>query len=708
MGLPEKALIERWRSRAQAGRDQNLANYRVFAAIDQAWDAGFRQTTQAFVGMIRDLRESSGEESALTAAQNWGLTHLIRRKLDPKTGKETGTPVLDLPVMYQVILSLPRSFTLMRVSRITTERLQVPLMKYEPALMTDDNRLKCELGTSRIETGNREFGYAEVFAEAVQASAMYGQQLQFICEEWYTENDVVDMEVDDGAGGTRTTFAPRVGKEGVRYVLPHPSRSYIDPDWPAWTLNHDSGVSYAGYWRVTTYRNIRNTPGYWNGGRISRATMFSDAKWSTYFQTVGNRQMAVPYSNNWFSPNDRERQIDSPMAFYSQSQDDQPVWVTEHFEKFNPRVDFEDPNYPDAEIWFRIVLASDDTPIYVTALVERPTNIWLYEPVGNRSIQTSLMMELMPYGDHGTNLLSQALVSAEQNLANLTIFDDDLLDPTKIKDIVENPNKKFYRKIQLMGFSGKKLLRSQKDPDALFKSFRFPQLDVSNHLTLLHELIGLMQRAVGMSDQEVGSSASHEQSAEEIRTIHTATGHRAEYVAAWVDFTFEAWKRQLWAYFTQYGSLEAVALLGGDNARMAMQPGSGFQVEDMGGGRVMVRAAPNSLRVEHFVAQRDGPNRIPWVSIGGQMLAFLNSIMASPLVKSVPPQQLADLVNEGLDSLQFPKSFRLRLPQVPENAIPGVLQEFIQQQLGELAKQVQGFIAKKIQEHTTSEHSLSE
>jgi hypothetical protein len=61
-----------------------------------------------------------------------------------------------------------------------------------------------------------------------------------------------------------------------------------------------------------------------------------------------------------------------------------------------------------------------------------------------------------------------------------------------------------------------------------------------------------MQRAVGMSEQEVGGTASHEQSAEEIRTIHTATGHRAEYVASWVDFSFEAWKRQLFTFYTQY------------------------------------------------------------------------------------------------------------------------------------------------------------
>jgi len=718
LGLAEKRLVERWRARAQQGRDNNLENYKLYAAIDAAWDAGFRQTAQTLIGLIRDLSESSGEDSsaAMETARRWGFTHLITDEKDPKTGKPTGKKLLSLPVMHGVILSLPRAFTLMRVSRITTERLQVPLMRFDPAYMTDDNQLNCEIATQRVETGNREFGYAETFAEAVQAAAMYGQQIMLVAEEWITENDVFDekiQDIDPTTGGpavdpnTGEVLPPRViaktkvGKEGLRYVLPHPSRSYIDIDWPAWTFNHDSGVAFLGYWRVTTFKAIRSNTAYWNRDRITRSSMMADPRWSTYFQTTGNRQMSVPYSTNWFSTADREQQLDKATAFYSAAQDDQPVWVTEHFEKINPRVDFDDPSMPDAEIWFRIVLASDDTPIYVTALVERPGCVWLYEPIGSRSLQSSLMIELMPYGDMGTNLLTQALISAEQNLANLTFFDKDVIDPVDLRSTVENPNRKFFRKLVFKEFSGRKLLRQQADIKSVFQSFRFPQLDVSSHLSLLHELVSFMQRAVGMSEQEVGSTASHEQSAEEIRTIHTATGHRAEYVASWIDFSFEAWKRQMFAYYTQYSTIDAYAFLGGDNAQRVID--AGYVVEKVGQNGILVRAPMRGMRVEHFAAQRDGPNRIPWVSIGGQMLAFLNGIMGSPLVQVVPPQQLADLVNEGLEALQFPRSFRLRIPPTPESGVPQVMQEYIQEQLAALAGQVKTFVAQQIRESNAAE-----
>lgn len=719
-GIPEKRLIDRWRARAQQGRDSNLENYKLYAAIDAAWDAGFRQTTQTLIGLIRDLSESSGENStaAMDTARKWGMTHLIVDEKDPKTGKPTGKKVLSLPVMNGVILSLPRAFTLMRVARIVTERLQVPLMRFDPAYMTDDNRLNCEIATQRVETGNREFGYSELFSEAVQAAAMYGQQLMLVAEEWYTENDVLDgvgeAPVDPATGMPAidpTTGAPvpppvvsqlKVGKEGLRYVLPHPSRSYADIDWPLWTFNHDCGVSYVGYWRVTKFGSIRGNTAYWNRDRITRATIFSDPRWLSYFQTTGNRQMAVPYSTNWFSTTDREQQLDRATSFYSASQDDQPVWVTEHFEKINPRVDFDDPKMPDAEIWFRIVLASDDVPIYMAALPDRPGCAWMYEPIGNRSIQTSLMMELLPYGDHGTNLITQAIIAAEQNLANITFFDRDVLDPVEMRGVIENPGRKFYRKLVMKDFSGRKLLRQQADIKSVFQSFRFPQLDISEHLTLLAQLISLMKQSVGMSEQETGSTASHEQSAEEIKVVHTATGHRAEYIASWVDFSFEAWKRQLFTFYTQYSTIDAYAFLGGDNADRVVK--MGYQIEQTNeDGRILVRAPLGRMRVEHFAAQRDGPNRIPWVSIGGQMLAFLNGIMSSPLAQVLPPQHLVDLINEGLESLQFPRSFRLRLPQTPEMGVPEVMQQYIQEQLAGLANQVKVFVSQQIQEAQTEE-----
>lgn len=660
----------------------NLQQHRMFTAIDQAWDSGFTQTTATMARMVKDLSEIGDDTQAIEVARKWGMTHLIAPEKDPKSGKPTGKEILNIPTFFGITLSLARSTLLMRISKIVNERLGVPFMKFDPAWTTDDRLLFSEIITQRIETGNREFGYSQVFGDGVQMAAKYGQQLQLIVEEWFSEMD----ELDDG---------PRVGKEGLRYQLPHPSRSYWDLDWPTWTFNTNSGTRFVGFWQITTVGSIR-AKDFWNKERITRAEMFGDPKWQAFFQTTGSCRMTAGSNTNWFSRLDRERVIDSGTSWFASAADDQPVWITNHFEKFNPRVEFGDDKMPDTDIWFRIVLASDDTPIYVTALVDRPGIMWLYEPIGTHSFQQGLMLELLPFQDHASNLLAQGILSAKQNLANITLFDKDAIDPAHVRRDLENPGERLFRKLNFWEFSGKKLLRQQTSVDALFKSYRFPQLDVATHLRLLSELVGLMRNVVGMSDQEVGSAASHEQSAEEIRAIHTATSHRFEYVASWFDFVFECWKRQLYTYYTQYSTAPAYAYLSAENFERVRA--AGFEMLPDRKGNIMVKAPMSALRVEHFVAQRDGPNRIPWTTIGGQMLTFLQGFMASPLAQTMPPESTIKMVNQALEALQFPKSFRI--PPIPTAAgqIPAVMQQWVAAQLEGLANQVKVFVSQQVQQ----------
>ena len=662
----------------------NLASWRLYAAIDYAWDVGYRQANETLVGLIRGISEANptDDKASMEAAKSWGMTHLITPEIDPKSGRATGKQLVNLPTMFGVQLALGRSTTLMRVSRILTERMAVPLMKFDPAFMSDRNRLIGEIVTQRVETGNREFGYSQAYCEAVQSAAMYGQQLMVVAEPWYSQNDYI------GEG------EQRVGKEGVRYMFPHPSRTYYDIAWPTWTFNNDCGVSFVGYWHISTYGEIRRNPHFWNTERISRSDRFGDTKWSVYFQNSGQCRMTVGTDNNWFSRLDRERKMDSP--WMTSAEDDQPVWLTEHFERFNPRVEFEDPNMPDCDIWFYVKLASDDTPVFVTALCDRPGVMWLYEPHGGRALQQGLMLELMPFQDHASNLLSNGILSLKQNQANITLFDKDVIDPETVRADLQNPGEKFYRKLNFLPVSGRRLLKQQSAMDAAFKSFKFPQTSIADHLTVLSQLVTLMNRVVGMSEQEVGSTASHEQSAEEIRAIHTATGHRFEYVAAWFDFVFEAWKRQLVTYYFNHSTMPAIACLDATNTQRAQSAGFTFETDPVDGS-IMIRVPMESLRMEHWVAQRDGPNRIPWTTIGGQMLTFIQSFMNSPLAQVMAPEQTVKLVNDSLEALQFPRSFRISSTG-PGGAIPPAVQAWVRMQLDGLAGKVKEFIAQQDQE----------
>lgn len=681
-GPKEKALIDRWRARVQAGREWNLQHYRVFLAIDRAWDSDFYQSSQTLASCLKDITEQKNEEDALAVARKWKMTHLIVSDIDPKTQKPTGKSRLHLPTLYEIILSLARNYTLMRVSRLVTERLNVPLFKYEPAMSVDKNRAITEVLTQRVDQMAREFGYSAIFDQAVTYAGMYGHQLQFISEEWFTQNTLTE------AGAVPT-------KEGLRYTLPHPSRSYYDTDFPVWTLNTGTGCRYAGYWQVVKLSTLLQNRAWWNLDRIKVSTSMHDDAWNLFFQTTGQCRMALgnPEALAYQGVGGELDRQGEAERFYSRDKADVPVWTTEHFELINLR-DFDD-NYPDADVWFRVTLASDDTPIYMAPLPDRAVTGWLWEPTDNRSIQLGMMLTVMPFQDHCSNLMTQGILSAKQGLANVTLYDSDVVNKEDVSRDIGNPNECLYRKLNFWGFSGRLLARQEGNVDRVFKSYRFPPQDISDHLRLLNILLSTLERVLGMSAQEVGSYASHEQSAEEVRAIHTATGHRFEHIASWIDRGIEAWKSQLYSFLMEYGTLDAYAYISADMLPMIQD--AGFSLVEAGEKGVVVAAPVGKLRVEHFTSQRDGPNRVPWTQIGQQMIQLLQVFLANPQTQQLMgPENLVKLVNMSLESMGLPRSFRLDLAslqaQAQQGGGPEEIQALIQEQLAAFSQQVKKYV----------------
>ena len=678
-GELEQRLIKRWRSRVEAGRQWNLTHYRLYHAIDRAWDSDFAQSSNTLVGCVREIADQKDEAAALDVARKWRMTHLIDRGtvLDPKTSRNVNVERLHIPTLYEILISLARNYTLMRVSRIVTERLSVPLFKYEPAMMTELDKLKCEVTTQRVDQMSRDYGYGATLDQAVTYAGMYGHQLQFISEEWHAPKVLHE--------GVTV-----VDKEGLRYNLPHPSRSSFDLDHPLWTLNTGTGCRHAQYWQITTFGALLQNKQWWNIERIKHSRNISDPAWELFFQTTGQCRMTLGTDSYQFGGNlDRQNQIEA--QYYTRDQEAAPVWTTEHYELIN-LTEF-NPAYPDVDVWFRVVLASDDTPIYMSALPGRPVNAWLWEPTDNRAIQASMMLAAMPFQDHASNLMTQGILSAKQNLANVTLFDEDIVDKTLVRKDLENPNETLYRKLNFWPFKGRQLAKQQGNLDQVFKSYRFPPQSVAEHLQLIGQLLSLLERVLGMSAQEVGSYASHEQSAEEVRAIHTATGQRFEHIASWIDRGVEAWKSQLYTYLMANGTLDAYAYISRDLVPMIQK--AGFVVVDEGEKGTKVRAPLGNLRVEAFTSQRDGPNRVPWQQLGQQMIQLVTTFMASPqTMQLIGPEGLVKMINGSFEALGLPREFRLSAAVAQQ----GMMEEFqaqLQQQLAAFAEQAKKYVDDK-------------
>lgn len=672
----EQKLVKRWQARAQAGRDFNLVHYKVFLAIDRALDSDFYQTTQTLIGLLKDLAGAKDQEAALSVVNTWNMPHLLEDDVDPKTGNPTGKKRLSLPVLSQVVISLARAYTQNRVSRIVNERTSIPLFKYEPAYSTDQNKLYCEVITQAVDQIARNFGYAHILAQAVQGAVSYGQQLMFIAEEWCSKSG---------------------GREGLRYVLPHPNRTYYDTSFPTATLNTETGVRFTGYWEVTTYGTMRLNAGYWNRDRIRQSYKTLDTNLSVYLQTTGACAIAhwpTGAPGSFVSQLDRESNNET--NFLTSAQDDHPVFKTEHFELINPRVDFDDPTMPDEEYWFRIVLASDDTPLYVACLPGRPATVIQYEPNDSRVIQSGLTLQVLPYQDHASNLMTQGILSIKQNLANLNMVDTDIIDETEFKKKVVNANETLYRGLNFGYFSGRELEKRGKAPEQAIYPFRFTPLDPSGHLAMIQQLLQILERVVGISAQEVGSYASHEQTSTEQNYIHTATSQRYEFIAGNVDRAIEAWKSQLYTYWCVYGKAENLAMIAPELVQEAVS--LGFTIEGKGARGALIKAPRDMLRVEAFTSQRDGPNRINWNEIGASMLQLISVVAASPDLSATTGGQILGLLNMTFEALGMPKNFRL---QAPPQATPDI-QTYITEQLKEFANQTKGFVKEELQTMLTT------
>jgi len=696
----DRALVNRWASRAEQGRQFNLQHYRLYLAIDRSWQKSFSAAPQELIGMLKEMSSAASEDDAVDIVSKWKLTHMLVPRMDPKTGETVGgKQSVSWPAIHEVVLSVARSYTMMRHSRVVNERMNVPFFKYEPAYQSDDNRLKCEVITQDIDRKSRDFGYPSTFKMAHQGAVKYGQQLQFVKEEWYRE---IDYDLDE----------QRIGKEGLRYVTPHPNKTFYSLDDPIWTLNTDTGTRFCGYWRTTTYGQIRLNNKLWNRDRIRMSHKMGSPEWMLYFQTTGQCRMAGLPGNSSQMVTNLDREVGIENSYYSRAQDEFPIWVTELFEKVNLKNDLGE-HLPDVDVWFRIVLASDDTPIYACALPGPPAVVWLYEPDDQMAVQEGLMLQVMPFETHVANMLTQGCQTLNDNLMAGTLYNSDLLNPATVRAQFANPNGAKLRKHALIPFSFTNARRTQiQGPNDVVWPIAFQAKNIQEHLAMIGQLLAMLERVVGMSAQEVGSTASHEQTAEEQKMIHQSTAQRADYIAGWADFAIESWKSQLYRYTMSFGSMMAIANIAPELEARARA--INFQIGNDGPNRpIAVRGPFQSLRVESFAAQRDGPNRVPWVTLGNNMIQFMQGVLGNQaLMQSgvITPPDMVKLLNQGLEAIGLPRSFRLRMPEMQtpttQQAMMGALAEFSEQikqyisaeqqdQMEAIMKQVEKYVDAK-------------
>ena len=279
-----KNLRLRLSNRITAGRDKNIANWKYFYALDKAWEIPFNQISATLLQslMEKDVTDQKAAKEVQDVLRTWGFNpnNILKQIPDPKSPNKTMLS-LDIPAFFTIFVPLVRAYTTIRWARIMNIRRMRPGFKYEPAFNNAMTRLQGDIITSRVgDVMYRQMGYWNVLKQSVFQMLHYSFAIQFPVEEWYREYQ----------WGENDKETKKVEREGIRYHIPHPSRTFYDPAHRPSTFNTDTGCEYAGYWRVLPYRLIRENPNFWNTDKISvgATEWWSNPATVQYFNAIYN------------------------------------------------------------------------------------------------------------------------------------------------------------------------------------------------------------------------------------------------------------------------------------------------------------------------------------------------------------------------------------------------------------------------------------
>lgn len=673
-----KSLVDLIRDRIKDGCTRSLKDYRIYAAIDQAYDAPFSQETPTLIRNL--LNRNLSAKDMLGEVKKWGL---CEGQLFCKT-KSGDKEVLELniPVFFEVLVPVVKAYVTVRLSKIFNDRNLDPLFEYQPRHYTDLNRVRCEIITDIVDVMAVNFGYAANLKQVVLNTLLYSVSLEFPCEPWHEEKQE-DMD------GKEYTV-----REGVRYVTPHVTRIGYDLQYPLSTFNTDTGNTFAFYWTILRAGDVLSSKMYWNIDRVTYGFNWLDSShpWHNYFEQAYPCTLQLPV----VAKKDNETDRETTSTTYTSTDYDKAIFVTHMFMKLVPKDwGLGDYKYP---VWFRFIVGSDDTILHAEPFPYCPVTVAQYDPDQNRAKNASLGLEIVPWQDLLGNTLTQILLTIKRNLANILFYDTNM-DVGSQVEAIQRRSQWQYQSINLIGYDSAKMFRAGTDPRSTFHEVRFAYADTNAMVQSITLYLSIMERMLGISSQEIGSAASHQQSKAEIEIIHANTTNRGAYTASGIDDYIDAKKRQLHSANMAYRDEDVVAEVSQDIPEVESR------IKELGytiGGKTESgievkgkKSALRELRLESIASQRDGPERFKDMSVGQAMYTALAAINQNPMLAQIlDPVSLAKLYEIAAKFTGADRDFKLKLNK--EGVVTGQLQQMLEQIKAEITKVIEQKIATDI------------
>lgn len=675
--------------RIKDGRLRNLTEYKTWAAVDKAWDVPL---DQAKMTILRSIMGTCGDspKAIMESLKQWGYPEesLFTRRANPGGGEVWE---LNEQVFTDIFIQLVRAYVTIRLSKIFNDRNLTPLFEYAPRAFTEKNRLLCKIITEVVETMAINFGYSNTLRDFIFNALMYSVAIKFPVEPW----TVYQHENDEGEN--------EVEKEGVTYTVPHVTRTYWDMTSPLYTLNTGTGCCFGGYWTIIKWGDAAMNTLLWNRNSVPHGTNWLDpnALYYNYFKEVYPCAMDFPIRDAGRST-DREN-----IAFrYTRTDFDSAFFLTYHFQELVP-ADWGLGDYPH-KVWMRFTIGGDDTVMYAETLPYHPMEYAGYDADSGRGKNASLALEIMPFQDLVGNVFNQYIRTIKRNLANIIFYDTDTIDKTQLESLKRNTGQQ-VNGLNFVGVSGLSMARGG-DPAIknAFNQVVFQYVDTNAILQGVNTSLSMLERILGMSAQEVGSAASHQQSKKEVEITAGSSSNRLAYTASFIDDGIEAWKRHL---------VEAIiAYMDGNEVMVDIPPDEfpnleanlkelGFEFADggplFGQKKVAVTGTlqRSHLKLVQIVARRSDAARENDAQIGQLMLQSLQSIANSQYLSSIiSPQSLLELMERTWKLMGADDDFRLQLntQSMMANELSKMVQQIQQTIMGAVEKEVVQPVAQQI------------
>lgn len=719
--MPKKTqkLVDLISEDIRNGRYMNFKEWRAYRAIDLAWDMPGSQIEPTVLHSIAHGKFTVDEVKKQLDA--WGLSEdSLLQKVPIKDKPGLYEARVNLPVLFNVMFPLVKSVTLQDVARLFNEVNTTPFMPYRPKKGSDRNEVACEIVTDMIDTQSEWYGYPASVRQGIFQTKRYGLVLGFPREEWHYEEAIRDDGTEKGA---RYTV-----KEGLRYIIPDPTRLIYDLAHPLTTINSDSGCEFYGHWEVKRYSDILDDPKWWNRTKIFGGTNWYDPSISsTYFEEFFPCSAQIGAPACW-GVEDRKRE--NKLAWYSTRDRQRAVFVTNYYRKIIPsqwglgRYKYDKDGLPEGKlessydypVWHRFVVASDDTIIWAEPCAYVPGWFMGHDYDEQSAVVTSLSLDVMPFQHHLTNILSQIVLTALQNLGRVVFYDTNLVNVEDIRTL-KNLGEERYRSTQFIGFDSELNKRAGLNQVQAFQVPNFQHVPITELMQLVPMLLNILDRILQTSAQDTGASGAHYQGKDEIAQLGAAGGNRRQFTASYIYEGLDAMQRQIYHANMAYRDDEVTAQVSAETPNIEeILTELGFTVSHKGEQNLLVTGKKQKLRLEGFASRYLGPQPGKEKELAQALMTLVQTISSQPeLYKLVGGQTILSLLEHAAKLMGGPADLKLR-PQKPEkddqvpenviNLVKQVQQNILQMVSEKVAKPAAQEVAKVQQQLAQVEEAL--